>query len=714
MISHPDHAFESAHLDETVKIIRREHETAINDRKEAEGALSSARMYEPDALPIREMLYTRALMLEHGLEHAISRPYFTRLDFAETGKKRESCYIGKHGVIDTRTFETVVSDWRAPIANLYYSGQIGSVHYETPEGRTDAELFLKRQFSIDDSKLTAILDADIVSQDEYLKSVLASATGDKLRDIVTTIQAEQNNVIRCPLEKNLIVQGVAGSGKTTVALHRIAYLLYAYSKKLEPENMLILAPSPLFLTFISQVLPDLGVEAVNQTTYSSYMTDLLEIKPVKDTTIRQMRRLDSDEYEKKSSILRMKGSDRFIRRLEKWLDEFIDNIVPEGDMAFGPVKIFTEEQLRKFILEDEKGVPLTRRLFELKKQIKIRVKSAREQLEKWYENECSKKIINLPNTTNDKSERAEKAKRLRASLEKRKAELKAAESKFTNEAIKRFGSLVPGTIYFKFLESIRKDPIIGSAAEYTLESKALSREDIAPLMLIALRCVEIKKRPVRHIVIDEAQDFSCAEIYALTKLHPSATFTIVGDLTQGIVSYRAISSWDEIYRIFTTETEYREMETSYRSSVEIMNFASTVNKNMPVKGVKNAKPVLRHGDDVIYKKGNSLDAKELALEWHTQGMHTVAIIADTNENAKRAGAELELPVLDPEKETSIDGVSIIAADAVKGLEFDAAIILNADNYQTNSMDARLLYVSLTRALHKMAVFEKSPSPLLKA
>ena len=712
--AHPDYAYERAHLKGTVDICRREHESAVRDRREAEGELANARMYEPDALPIREMLYTRAVMLEHSLEKAISRPYFTRLDYAEKPKGvRESCYIGKYAVLDTETFDPVVSDWRSPIANLYYSGQIGDVNYTTPEGRIEAELFLKRQFSVEAGELTAILDADIVSQDEYLKSVLAAASGDKLKDIVTTIQAEQNNVIRCPLEKNLIVQGAAGSGKTTVALHRIAYLLYAYSKSLEPQNLLILAPSPLFLTFISQVLPDLGVESVNQTTYTRYAGELLEgVKTSEGPSLASVRELSGAEFKKTSDILRTKGSRAFILALEEWLDGFLDRFVPEGDISFGPVRLFDESETRAFLLEEQKGVPLSRRLFEFRKLLKARVAGAVDKLGSWYEGECRRRILKLADTTDDVAERAKKTDKLNASLALRKKQLKEQADEFIRDVMGRFGDISPKALYRGFLKSVKDDERFGEAARAALASKKYAREDLAPLLVIALRATEVKRAKIRHIVIDEAQDFSYAEFHALKKAHPSATFTIVGDLAQGVYAYRSLSSWSEA-RAAVGKSVDQTMETSYRSSVEIMEFASRVNRNMPVEGVGEAKPVLRHGDKVIYEKGSAKEALALAEKWLGEGMGSVALIAPGAAAAKRTAKELGLSVLSGESEVSTGGVNVISCEDVKGLEFDAAIVLDADSYKTDATDARLLYVCLTRALHKMAVFEKGPSPLLR-
>ncbi|MDD6932843.1 MAG: DNA helicase, partial [Eubacteriales bacterium] len=281
-------------------------------------------------------------------------------------------------MLKSDTLESQVIDWRAPVANLYYSGQIGPLKYTAPDGEVEGELTLKRQFGIEDSRLISIFDTDIVAQDKYLKDVLSQTTGDRLKEIITTIQAEQNYVIRYPLEKNLVVQGVAGSGKTTIALHRIAYLLYTYQKRLQPENMLILAPSPLFLNFISQVLPDLGVESVRQTTFPRFVQQILgpACPKTADSSgeIHQMLSLPAQELEARSRVMRYKGSTEFMRRLEKWLDDYEARFPLEEGLKFGPVVLYTPEELRKFLLEDEKPFPLRRRLEELKKQLKLRVK----------------------------------------------------------------------------------------------------------------------------------------------------------------------------------------------------------------------------------------------------------------------------------------------------------------------------------------------------
>ena len=371
---HPAYAAELRHLDETHAVIAQEQKVAENDRRAAEGSLSNARMYDPDALPIREMLYARALQNERNLAAAQKKPYFTRIDFTEKGDMPRTYYIGKYGVLRSDTLEPQVVDWRAPVANLYYSGQIGPLKYSAPDGEVEGELTLKRQFGMENGELVSIFDTDIVAQEQYLQEALSQTTGERLKEIVTTIQAEQNYVIRYPLERNLVVQGVAGSGKTTIALHRIAYLLYTYSQRLHPENMLILAPNPLFLNFISQVLPDLGVENVRQTTYQRFLGDYLgKLMPAAEDGDRlsDILNMDAEELERYTKTLRYKGSYDMLRRLDGWLDGFESGFVPDSDIKFGPIIIYEKAELRRFLLVDEKPFPLKRRLEELKKQLKL-------------------------------------------------------------------------------------------------------------------------------------------------------------------------------------------------------------------------------------------------------------------------------------------------------------------------------------------------------
>ena len=721
---HPAYNEEKNHLADTLKVIANERRIAENDRMEAEGSLSNARMYDPDALPIREMLYARAVQTERNLAQAAKKPYFTRIDFTQTGDVPRTYYIGKYGVLRTDSLEVEVVDWRAPVANLYYSGQIGPLKYTAPDGEVEGELTLKRQFTIEDGNINAILDADLVSQDEYLQGVLSETTGDRLKEIVTTIQAEQNYVIRYPLEKNLVVQGVAGSGKTTIALHRIAYLLYTYQDRLQPGNMLILAPNPLFLNFIAQVLPDLGVENVRQTTYQRFLGDYLgKLMPAAEDGDRlsDILNMDAEELERYTKTLRYKGSYDMLRRLDGWLDGFESGFVPDSDIKFGPIIIYEKAELRRFLLVDEKPFPLKRRLEELKKQLKLRVKAAVNRINDWYKQECDRRIMDLPKSIADKDERTRRAQQLLDSLAKRRQETIKQGREFPERVVKLFGDLEPAALYRKFLRDMLDSDAQGGmrmAAERTLGRRAFEREDMALIAVIAMRVSELKRVDVRHVVMDEAQDFNAVEVELLRRICRGATFTVVGDLMQGIAGYRGIADWDEMTKgVFRGQCKMHELVTSYRNTMEIMGFASRVVKNMPVANLSPAKPVLRHGEEPIFEPGDDARVYETACVWEREGMKSIAVMARSRKRLEELSEKYGWPVLDPEAEEYPAGTVLAPADAVKGLEFDAVILADADGetYPARALDARLLYVCLTRALHRMAVFyEGSPTELLNA
>ena len=720
VIEHPAYEAEKAHLTQTHQVISQEQDIAENDRQAAEAALSHARKFDPDMLPVREMLYARAAQNVKNLAAARKKPYFTRIDFTEKGAQSETYYIGKYGVLRTDSLEPQVVDWRAPVANLYYSGQIGPLKYSAPDGDVEGELTLKRQFAMEEGELVSIFDTDIVAQDQYLQDALSQTTGERLKEIITTIQAEQNYVIRYPLDKNLVVQGVAGSGKTTIALHRIAYLLYTYSRRLQPGAMLILAPNPLFLNFISQVLPDLGVENVQQTTFTRFIGGYLaEDMPAIESgsDVHEMLSLPADELDRQTRIMKLKGSPEFMHRLDMWLDEYEENFPPEEGLKFGPVTIYTPEELRRFLLVDEKPFPLRRRLEELKKQIKLRTNAAVNRINEWYAQECDRRITALGKSGLSREERTRRSEKLHASMEERRTEVKKQGRDFPKKALAMFGETDPEKLYRRFMEDMRSaGGDMTLAAADVLSRKKLRREDCAAVAMIAMRTLEKKRPEVRHIVIDEAQDFNQFEMALLRQLCRGATFTIVGDLMQGIAGYRGLSDWSEITRdVFGGACKMHELVTSYRNTVEIMDFATRVLRAMPIKGLSPAQPVLRHGDEPIFAPGNAENAAELAKKWHAEGMSTVAIMARSHETLHKMSEKYGWPVLDPNGEEYPAGIMLAPAEAVKGLEFDAVIIIDADEntYPARPLDARLLYVCLTRALHRMAVmYEGAPTALV--
>lgn len=736
-VSHPAYPEEKLHLEQTLGIVSSEQALADEELLSAQAELSHARAYDPDKLPVREMLYAKALSAVKTLKLSSQKPYFTRIDFIEDGRDKETFYIGKYGVTETKSLKSVVMDWRAPLANLYYSGQLGRVNYTAPDGKVEGELTLKRQFDIDKGILNSIFDTDIVSQDQYLQTALNAMTGDRLKEIVTTIQAEQNYVIRHPLKQSLVVAGAAGSGKTTIALHRIAYLLYAFSKQLKPENMLILAPNPLFLNYIAGVLPDLGVENVRQTTFIRLMSDWLESDfPKVDMQDRTQRILSAseDELQVLTQQAQFKGSLRMMALLDAFLDDYEAAYAPENGISFGPVELYSKEEMDQFLLEDEKPFPMQRRVQEFKKQLTKRANAAAKQLAAFYTRESDRRSALLRESEQNPEQLRIKLKRLYETRDERIRQVTEAVKPFINKTLSSLPTLEPISLYRLFWEGILSSAN-GEAermtAENTLDAllgkKPLSPEDVAPIAHIAMRVTERPHFDIRHIVIDEAQDFNSFEIALLHRMMPAATFTIVGDLMQGIHAWRALTDWKTLTEtLFGGACSMHHLTTSYRNTIEIMQTALRIARRRPTPNQTQVKPVERHGDAPAFEAFRTQNEgiqriNDVVRKWKEKGLSTIAVIERDEKNAKKLASllapDLGAAYLNVNESSYSGGVSVVPASGAKGLEFDGVIIANADEktYPDRDLDARLLYVCMTRPLHNLHVLYKEHlTPLLNA
>ena len=732
-IQHPAAGEELAHLDETKQTISLLQELGQKELMSSTAKLNEARRFDPDNLPLRERMYARAVQHVRNMELAMLRPYFTRINFTEESGEKNVYYIGKYGLMTPDYRDVVVVDWRSPVANLYYSGQVGPMHYIAPDGEVRGELTLKRQLGIENGQLQTIFDTDVVSQDVYLQSVLGATTGDRLKEIVTSIQAEQNFVIRHPMNVSLVVQGVAGSGKTTIALHRIAYLLYAFQEKLEPDHMLILAPNPLFLNFIAGVLPDLGVERVKQTTFlrfvGEWMGKLLP-KVQESDPLESILNLPVEERERITTIAHVKGSLRMAEELNRWMDGFEQRFPRVGALKFGPVTVFTEEELAKHILVDQRPFPLSRRLTEFKKALTSRTKDAAQKIIDWLEQETDRRTEKIRNTLPPTEERRLKLVSLYHSRDQRIEEAKAKIKPFIKETMERFEELSPIRLYREFWQDMltSEDEAMRIAAEESVEKlsgKMISMEDVAPLTLIAMRTHELPRLDIRHVVVDEAQDFSALEFHLIRKMTRNAPMTLVGDLMQGVRSYRGLTDWGEVTDgLFGGKAVMHHLVTSYRNTMEIMNTALRVADKRPVPGQQAAKPVLRHGPEPEFMqfasaKDQAEKIAQIIRKWKDEGMSTIAVIDRTDAQLKalmkKLPEELGARMLDVNGEEYAGGVTLAKAADVKGFEFDGVILADAseERFPDRELDARLLYVCLTRPLHRLAcLYGKEISPLL--
>lgn len=718
---HPAAGKENEFLQGTCDIV--EQEIARLEKETGVGAEEERVVAVPEGLPGDEQVQLNLFIMKMDTLHQLARSrhqaYFARLNFIPEGGKPETHYIGRWGVIKMPEMDVRVSDWRSPVANLYYSGQIGPMDYTAPDGRVTGELTLKRMLTVHDRHLEGIFDSGVVSQDAYLQGVLGSVTSDRLREIVTTIQAEQNQVIRFPLRENLIVQGVAGSGKTTIALHRIAYLLYAHRETLRPEQMMILAPNPLFLSYISQVLPDLGVERVRQTTFAGLCMGWMGKQAPKLLLSEGMEaRLAAAPEERQTAghVLRRKGSPAMKAQLEAYLDGLQEAILPAEGLRFGGMALMSEKELRDAFLKQLRPWPLVKRIDELKKIVTRRLNRVCDTMKERLQQMAQDRLAQLLATLPDGEERRSRVQKLLSSREERLKEIDERAKAYLKDFRSLFPPLDIVTVYRDYLTAC-EDEAMQAATLPLLEKKRIQGEDLAAACTICRALYGLPPEKMRHIVMDECQDFSPYQLLLLREVMPGATFTLVGDLMQGIHEDEGIRSYDEwLQPVFGGSATVRTLVTSYRSTVEIMQAASRVAMRHPVPGQTLAQPVLRHGAaptlSVFSSDGPRIAAiVEQVDEWLAAGYHTIALIEKTEGAAKKLlrtlPPRLNARMLRQEDADYLGGVLVLPAAMVKGLEFDCAALCNVSETLFPAEDvflSRVLYVMMTRPLHALAAF----------
>ncbi len=644
------------------------------------------------------------------------KPYFARIDFKENGKSEaQKLYIGKIGVIDLDG-NIVVTDWRAPVSTLYYDSNLGSVEYSAPEGKVKGEMSLKRQIIINNKEVDTIFDVDSVSDDELLKPYLGANTDNRLKNIVASIQSEQNNIIRKEIEKNLIIQGVAGSGKTTVALHRIAYLMYNNANKLKADQFMVIGPNEFFLNYISNVLPDLDASNAVQYTFedlaSNYINEKIRFEDSTKKLAEIIAKNDNVDY------IRLKTSMKYKELLDKYLTMYPNALISDTGLVINNVKIMDKKDIMK-VFNETAGTSISQRLEVCARVIANRLKSD----EKVYDS-IKEQMTYMQNKEAD----IEKKRKL---MQKELDMLKALTSTGFEKELKKYVSIKNVKvldIYKKFVENVDKyipdNANVSVLKEKTLnaiKNKVVENEDIAPLMYIKYILFGNEDyQKFKCVVLDEAQDFGVFSYYVLRLVLNNAYFSIFGDMAQGIYSYKAISDWKEIFNIFEN-VEFLNLEKSYRTSIEIMNEANKISNNI---GLKGANPVIRNAGPVIKVKTKNKEEYIVnkVKEYQKEGFKSIAVIYKNQNDMVKISKmfkenNINAEIIYKDQEEYNGGVCILTSYLSKGLEFDVVIVVDVDNtnYNPNSiLDMKLLYVAMTRALHKLElVYEESISKYLE-
>ncbi|PYI55828.1 HelD family protein [Paenibacillus flagellatus] len=650
-----------------------------------------------------------------SLTAATDEPYFGRLDFREEGEaEARPLYIGKFGVDNDQSGEPLVIDWRAPIASLFYSftGGEGPAGYESPDGLIEGLVYLKRNLVIRKQILQRVVDTydrngdNPAVTDEFLLYRLGENKDNKLRDIVSTIQAEQDQIIRSAKNTALVIQGVAGSGKTTVALHRLAYLLYQYREQIRAEKMIIFAPNRMFLDYISSVLPELGVGHIQQTTFEDWaletLPDRVELADDAERTSRWFAYGADKPVIDDDAPGRFKGSIRFMEALEAAMDAYERGFAPEGDFEPWPGAKLASAQIGEWFGREYRHYPVMKR----KERVEARIK-------RWLEMQLNE--TRDPNVRKDRKKKASQKLKAYWKTWPDDTPLSFYRSLFAgpNDAAGSFGGLtVPAAIVEQTVRALKKNK--------------LYPEDLAPLLFIYDRMYGIEnERTFDHVVIDEAQDFSPFQVALLNRHVRNGSFTILGDLSQGIHPYKGIRRWDEFLGLFPDDARgYFTMERSYRSTMEIIRFANVVLRR-GIPGAMQAVPVFRSGEKVKvvrHEPADRIGTIVRAVRKLSAGpASTIAVIGRTEKECKELHAlllheDVSATLIDAGRNKYEGGLSVVPVYLAKGLEFDAVVLIDADaeRYGADEHDAKLMYVGCTRALHDLWVlYAGEPTPLME-
>ena len=595
----------------------------------------------------------------NSLKKSLSSPYFGRVDFSDDDDEIISVYIGINGII--KNLKNYVFDWRSPIASLFYNYGVGKAEYTAPIGKIQGDILLKRQYKISNGKIKRCFESDINIDDEYLQEILSSASSEKMTNIVNTIQKEQNIIIRNVDDKYLIVQGIAGSGKTSVALHRIAYLLYN-EKNLTNNNVLIFSPNEVFSEYISNVLPELGEQNVLQTTFSDFASSYIDgdIETFTNFLERYYKNENIDFENQKYNKIKL--SNEFKKEIDIFIKEYVSKARFVKGLSINGKKI-TREELDQIFQEKFNNRPISIRLDDMSEYLG------------GYKKEVKRKIFQ---------------------------KLKELLTIDTN----------PIEVYNKIL-SENNLTIDLERTKFNSNGKIqkLSYSDLLPLMYINFELNGYPNaRSIKHVIIDESQDYTLLQFDILKKIFNSSSFTILGDINQTINPFYKYDNLNDINNIFNNKGKYIELTKTYRSSQEIIEFSNKI------LGIDNACSV-RDSNSIPVEFGE-LDKNEISKilvenvhKMKEENMKKIAIITKSNEEMLELYNELKkdlknLKMINTSKDFKIGNMVILPSYISKGLEFDGVIIYTDKENEYQENDKYLFYVVCTRAQHALSIYNQ--------
>lgn len=668
---------------------------------------------------------TRQLKTLYRLQES---PYFGRIDFHEEGEeKTESLYIGMGSLMDGRDEDFLIYDWRAPISSMYYDYAPGPAHYQSLDGEIRGTMELKRQFIIHNGRIKGMFDTGLTIGDTLLQALLGSRASSHMKTIVATIQKEQNQIIRNEQDRYLIVQGAAGSGKTSAALQRVAFLLYRNRKTLRSDNMLLFSPNPLFTSFISNVLPELGEENVVQTTFKDFIQDRigrdLQMENPFDQTESCMTMEDGQASRVRTEGIRFKASPAYTALIDQWLETLKNDGMIFRDVMFRNQVIVSGEDIRRYFYALPHDTAILNRLEDVRDWLlrRVNVFAKKERRKDWVLEEGG--LLDKA----DYAQVFEKLQQKKQFSEDTFDDYDREEAMLRKIVMNR--RIKPIRRWVKRLDFVNSQKIYseifyrkqekGRVPEHWKEICRQTRmrfeegdcpwEDAIPYLYLKEKVQGRKgNHEIRHLIIDEAQDYSPVQLAYLQAAFPHASMTILGDMNQAVYTQSFAGETMLSEKLYPAE-EVRKLKLlrSYRSTKEIMEFARDI-----VPGGERIEPFERSGKlpELIrlpeHLKRETVLRKIDALR--AEGFESIALIGKTMKECREAYDLLE-PRTDVRLVTQATyqfekGFIIIPAYLAKGIEFDAAIIYDAsaENFHREN-ERTVFYTACTRAMHELVL-----------
>ncbi|WHX98819.1 RNA polymerase recycling motor HelD [Neobacillus sp. DY30] len=664
-------------------------------------------------------------------------PYFGRIDFLETDEKNvDQVYLGIASLMDEHDEDFLIYDWRAPISSLYYDHAPGPASYPTMDGAIKGEMKLKRQFIIRDSNIKAMFDTGVTIGDEMLQEVLGNNANAQMKSIVATIQREQNQIIRNERSKLLIVQGVAGSGKTSAALQRVAYLLYRYRETIKSENIMLFSPNPLFNSYVSTVLPELGEENMEQATFMEYLNNRIGSEFDVEDPFDQMEFLLNDQekpdYHTRVKGIRYKASLAFKDIIDRYAEELSDKGLIFKDLVFRGEVIISNELIYNYFYSLDTSFTIPNRMEMVKEWLlrELKRKVKQERSKSWVEDEVQ--YLEKEDYLKAYQELQGKERFTEKSFDDFEQEQKILAEKVVKQKFRPLFSRVKKLNFLDmkglYSQLFSKGPEnqevllddwtqICTQTVETLANYKISYEDATPFVYLQdLIKGRMTATGIRHIFIDEAQDYTPLQFALIQRLFPYSKMTLLGDFNQAIFSgatgsATVISDYEqkgkEVEKIILTKT--------YRSTKEIVDFTSSL-----IEGGEKIEPFNRHGKKPSVKLAelNQLNGFVLGKinQLLKEGHRTIAVICRTAAESKKVYAALkeDIPVHLIEKATIAyeKGILVIPSYLAKGIEFDGVILYDSSQYK-NESERKLFYTVCTRAMHRLHMYATSEiSPLM--